>query len=345
VENKLGDVESPDRPLGLTYLFSQRQKLRPGLPNPHVPTFVISVPTTKPRAFYVGDGPPKPLHQRRPTPGQKRRRGLVGRWSGVDVTTEYPAFHEPDGEEAIPLGMVGRAAKGASRTAVSSLVSIRDTTPCRLQSSSRPYRECGLLGDELDAKSETKHDGLWRFSGPVDCMLSLPIGATKQNAMLVHTCMFLTPSHRILAEGKTDVEHLSVAELLYHFKGSFDGVPDADNPFITQYVPWCIQNPLLAKTSLYISARSLAERGFVDQTSTIRLKVSAIQTLNHHLRSAASITDEALAGVVQFVSIEWFFGEPSVVQAHLTGLRDMVRLRGGFTQTGVGALVTKVALV
>lgn len=136
-----------------------------------------------------------------------------------------------------------------------------------------------------------------------------------------------------------------VAELLYHFKGSFDGVPDSDNPFVTQYVPWCIQNPLLSKTSLYISARSLAERGFVDQTSTIRLKVSAIHTLNHHLRSASWISDEALAGVVQFLSIEWFFGEPSVIQAHLTGLRDMVRLRGGFTQTGVGALVTKVALV
>lgn len=73
--------------------------------------------------------------------------------------------------------------------------------------------------------------------------------------------------------------------------------------------------------------------------------MSAIHTLNHHLRSASWISDEALAGVVQFLSIEWFFGEPSVIQAHLTGLRDMVRLRGGFTQTGVGALVTKVALV
>lgn len=136
-----------------------------------------------------------------------------------------------------------------------------------------------------------------------------------------------------------------VSELLYHFKGSFDGVPDSDNPFVSKYVPWCIQDPLLSKTSLYISARSLAERGFVDPTSAIRLKLSAIHSLNQLLRSASWITDEALAGVVQFVSIEWFFGEPKVVQAHLTGLRDMVRLRGGFTQTGVGALVTKVALV
>lgn len=136
-----------------------------------------------------------------------------------------------------------------------------------------------------------------------------------------------------------------VPELLYRFKGSFDGEPDPDNPYITTYVPWCIQSPLLARTSLYISARSLAERGFIDQSSTMRAKGEAISALNEHLQSEMWISDEAMAGVVQFISIEWFFGEPEVVRAHLKGLREMVRLRGGFPSHGVGALVTKVALV
>ncbi|KAK3352554.1 hypothetical protein B0T25DRAFT_606491, partial [Lasiosphaeria hispida] len=137
----------------------------------------------------------------------------------------------------------------------------------------------------------------------------------------------------------------AVAKLLHHFKGSFDGDPDPDNPFVTDYVPWCIQSPLLSQTSLYISARSLGERQYIDETSTMKLKGTAISTLNKHLQSEKWISDEALAGVVQFVSIEWFFGRPEVVQAHLRGLREMLRLRGGFSDSGVGALVTKVALV
>lgn len=130
-----------------------------------------------------------------------------------------------------------------------------------------------------------------------------------------------------------------------NLEGSFDGVADPDNPFITDYVPWCIQSPLLAQTSLYISARSLTENQHVDQTSAMKLKGAAIRTLNSHLQSENWVSDEALAGVVQFVSIEWFFGGPEVVQAHLRGLRQMVRLREGFSKVGVGALVTKVALV
>ncbi|KAL8404635.1 hypothetical protein RB594_009479 [Gaeumannomyces avenae] len=163
-----------------------------------------------------------------------------------------------------------------------------------------------------------------QLSGPVQSIGHLPIAPTKENAMLI--CTF--------------------PELLYRFKGSFDGEPDPDNPFITTYVPWCIQSPLLARTSLYISARSLAERGFIDPSSTMRAKGEAISALNEHLRSEQHwIGDEVMAGVVQFVSIEWFFGEPEVVRAHLLGLREMVRLRGGFPSRGVGALVTKVALV
>jgi len=77
----------------------------------------------------------------------------------------------------------------------------------------------------------------------------------------------------------------------------------------------------------------------------MKLKGNAISTLNRYLQSEKWISDEALAGVVQFVSIEWFFGGPEVVQAHLRGLREMLRLRGGFSSSGVGALVTKVALV
>jgi hypothetical protein len=157
----------------------------------------------------------------------------------------------------------------------------------------------------------------------MEAMSSLPIKPNKQNAVLVHT----------------------FSELLYHFKGSFDGVPDPDNPFVNHYVPFCLQSPLLAQTSLYVSARSLAERRFIDPRVAMRIKGEAIHSLNEHLQSEAWVDDVAMAAVVQFISIEWFFGETDVVLAHLKGLREMIRLRGGFTKVGVSALVTKVAIV
>lgn len=142
--------------------------------------------------------------------------------------------------------------------------------------------------------------------------------------------------------------HLSVGEVLYHLKGSFDGVPDHDNPFLSHYVPWCVQSPLLVQTSLYISAQPLAERHFLDETTTMRIKVNAIHTLNEYLRSTEAATcagDEAMAAVAQFISIEFYYGTSAAMQAHLHGLRQMIQLRGGFARSRVGALVTKVALV
>lgn len=140
----------------------------------------------------------------------------------------------------------------------------------------------------------------------------------------------------------------TVGEVLYHLKGSFDGVPDHDNPFLSHYVPWCVQSPLLVQTSLYISAQPLAERHFLDETTTMRIKVNAIHTLNEYLRSTDAATcagDEAMGAVAQFISIEFYYGTPQAMQAHLQGLRQMVQLRGGFAHSQVGALVTKVALV
>ncbi|KAK4213670.1 hypothetical protein QBC37DRAFT_473101 [Rhypophila decipiens] len=259
-----------------------------------------------------GTAPPRPYQRKVPIPRasspkhrpQSKRNVIVARWSGVNLTTEYPIY-QPDLDNDLSVW--------------ETIEDSPEATPDQTNPSEKSPSHKAL------SFSSPQRQNVWRFAGPVDGMAlaPLPIPATTQNAMLVHT----------------------FSKLLYHFKGSFDGDPDADNPFITDYVPWCIQSPLLAQTSLYISARSLTENQHVDRTYAMRLKGTAIHTLNTHLQSANWASDEALAGVVQFVSIEWFFGEPEVVLAHLRGLREMVRLRGGFTPVGVGGLVTKVALV
>lgn len=134
---------------------------------------------------------------------------------------------------------------------------------------------------------------------------------------------------------------------LYRFKGSLDGYPDPDNPFVMYYVPWAIQSRLLAQVSLFIAAASLTVQKHVhiDHTALIALKGQAIHTLNHHLRSDGTVSDEAISAVTQLISNEWYFGETQDLQAHLRGLREMIRLRGGYDNLGMRGLVAKVALM
>ncbi|KAK3934849.1 hypothetical protein QBC46DRAFT_398800 [Diplogelasinospora grovesii] len=311
----------------------RNQEVPDGRPNPYFPTFTLTpTPSDRNPTQRRGNGAAyarkAPIPPRSPTSNARRRvrpgPGRVVRWSGVNMTTEYPAI-DSDDDESSPWETV----RGESSDNIPAAPS-RTTSPWTSSTTtvaSGSGTSTALILANAAQKTPTpinQHDGhMYHFIGPLDGMTNLPMQATKQNAMLVHT----------------------FAKLLCHFKGSFDGEPDPDNPFVRDYVPWCIQSPLLAATSLYISARSLAERQYIDETASMRIKGNAIHTLNNHLRSEAWVTDEALAGVVQFVSIEWFFGERKVVEAHLWGLREMVRLRGGFTKVGVGALVTKVALV
>ncbi|KAB5580746.1 hypothetical protein GE09DRAFT_1083465 [Coniochaeta sp. 2T2.1] len=138
---------------------------------------------------------------------------------------------------------------------------------------------------------------------------------------------------------KTFVQHL------YRFKGPLDGQPEPDNPFIDEYAPWCFQSPLLAPVALAVSATSLVQLRLMPSQAAMALKGQAIHTLNAYLRSPASATDEAISAVSQLILNDWYFGETRDMQAHLRGLRELVRLRGGFDEPGVNRLVSKTALL
>jgi hypothetical protein len=73
-------------------------------------------------------------------------------------------------------------------------------------------------------------------------------------------------------------------------------------------------------------------------------KGQAIQVLNDQLRSASSTSDEAIAGVVHLMLDEWYWGHVDDLQAHLRGLTEMVRLRGGFNDLGPHGLISKLAI-
>ncbi|OIW35020.1 hypothetical protein CONLIGDRAFT_37949 [Coniochaeta ligniaria NRRL 30616] len=138
---------------------------------------------------------------------------------------------------------------------------------------------------------------------------------------------------------KTFVQHL------YRFKGPLDGQPEPDNPFIDNYAPWCFQSRLLAPVALSVAATSLVQLRLMPSEAAMALKGQAIHTLNAYLRSPASATDEAISAVSQLILNDWYFGETRDMQAHLRGLRELVRLRGGFEEQSVNRLVSKTALL
>lgn len=133
------------------------------------------------------------------------------------------------------------------------------------------------------------------------------------------------------------------------FKASLDGEPDVHaNPYMKHFVPFCLRSPLLVQTAIYTSACFLHEttRGqLMDSTTAVAHKCRAIRMLNEHLQTRGSTTDEAVAAVMQLMLNEWYWGHADDLRAHLRGLREMVRLRGGFGALGMGGLLARLVIV
>lgn len=57
-----------------------------------------------------------------------------------------------------------------------------------------------------------------------------------------------------------------------------------------------------------------------------------------------STSDDAITAVIQLVMDEWYWGQTQNLHAHLRGLREMIRLRGGLRNLGMDGLVSKLAM-
>lgn len=67
--------------------------------------------------------------------------------------------------------------------------------------------------------------------------------------------------------------------------------------------------------------------------------------LNEQLNSPHATRDEAIAGVMQLTIDEWYWGEAKDLRAHFSGLRELIRLRGGPANLGMEGILSKQALV
>ncbi|KAI3398421.1 hypothetical protein diail_9241 [Diaporthe ilicicola] len=156
-------------------------------------------------------------------------------------------------------------------------------------------------------------------------------------------------TNQLAAATRRDAEMLRVfVNFISRFKASLDGEPDlAANLYIRQYVPFCLHNPMLAQIAIYTAACFLNDScpSIVDDTTAMTRKGDAICMLETHLRTAGPTTDEAIAGVMQLILNEWYWGGRKELEAHLGGLREMVRSRGGLANLGLGGLLAKLIIM
>lgn len=96
---------------------------------------------------------------------------------------------------------------------------------------------------------------------------------------------------------------------------------------------------------LYTSTCFLNETGHIPKLGVMAHKGKAIRMLNENLRSQSHQTNDAvIAGVVQLVVNEWYWGDTDDLCAHMRGLREMIRIRGGFHNLGMDGLLAKMVI-
>jgi len=183
-----------------------------GAPNPDRPTFVVSLPPIATVVQRRSPGPaPAPIprpgsggYRRAPIPrsprGTRRRpSGFVVKWSGIDMTTEYPVYNSDDDSEDGGDTSAWETIQEPStqEDGVSTHLASYDPSKSQVASpttasttSSTEFGSVVVLNPEAAYRQPLQD--LWHLAGPLHGMTNLPIEATKQNAMLVHTCWSTT---------------------------------------------------------------------------------------------------------------------------------------------------------
>ena len=112
------------------------------------------------------------------------------------------------------------------------------------------------------------------------------------------------------------------------------------------WVPFCVQDPLLLQIILFTSACFFSETGHIPKTLAMLHKGKAYHMLNEQLRSEETqVSDASILGVAQMVTDSWYWGATSDLKAHITGLKQMVQMRGGLANLGMHGYLAKLILV
>lgn len=136
-------------------------------------------------------------------------------------------------------------------------------------------------------------------------------------------------------------------QLLSRFKAAIDGNPDPESRFMKQWVPSSIKDPLLLQVVLYTSACFLNETGQVPKVVVILYKSAVHRMINEHIQNSRTkpLSNEAIMGTAQMVMDSWYWGTTTEMRAHMDGLRQMVKIRGGPQTLGLQGFIAKTVLM
>lgn len=129
---------------------------------------------------------------------------------------------------------------------------------------------------------------------------------------------------------------------------SIDGSPKP-NYYNDIWVPWCMKSPLLAYIGIFTAScyQSEAQKIPPPQSAVVLgYKLKVISVLNEMLRAKETSTcTEALAAVTYLITNEWYWSNFENVKAHMKGLKEMVRLRGGLGDLGMSGFLRKMIIL
>ncbi|CZR68073.1 uncharacterized protein PAC_17972 [Phialocephala subalpina] len=136
---------------------------------------------------------------------------------------------------------------------------------------------------------------------------------------------------------KSTMRNVELWNFFHHFVvPNMCSVDGSNTPalFIREILPWTIQSPLMPHIAILMSSTSqTAEPNLqvAKASETFAIKSQVLALINEYLKQDfALISTEALRAVIHLVVMEWWWGTSSSLWAHMKGVRQMIKLKGGF---------------
>lgn len=137
-------------------------------------------------------------------------------------------------------------------------------------------------------------------------------------------------------------------KLITKYVVSIDGHA-TPNYYNDHWVPWSVKSPLLAYFGIFTAACYQAEALKISPSQSaivLRYKCKVISLLNEMLsHKGTSTSTEAIAAVLYLAVHEWYWSNYENIQAHMKGLKEMVRLRGGLDNLGMSDFPRRMILL
>ncbi|RDW84843.1 hypothetical protein BP6252_02433 [Coleophoma cylindrospora] len=144
----------------------------------------------------------------------------------------------------------------------------------------------------------------------VEPLRALPIKASRRNAELFHLFTMTLSPYITSLDGKSPL-----------------------HAFHDIYLPFMLQSPLIAYTGILTAAyfQATARREDIEKSSSIiETRLLIVSLINGYLKKCKrNISDEAVAAVMAFAYNEWIYASECFILAHMNGLREMLRMKGG----------------